>query len=93
VLVAIFSERESYAAYFLQQQDMTRYDAVSYISHGIAKGPGASETRSPRGADDEQTGQWCRAARGGGKKKQQSALTQFTASTSTRRPRQARSIR
>ena len=40
VLVAIFSERESHAAYFLQQQDMTRLDVVSYISHGIAKAPG-----------------------------------------------------
>jgi ATP-dependent Clp protease ATP-binding subunit ClpA len=37
VLVAIFAERESHAAYFLQEQDMTRYDAVNFISHGIAK--------------------------------------------------------
>ena len=37
VLVALFSERESYAVYFLQQQDMSRLDAVSYISHGIGK--------------------------------------------------------
>src|ERR1700754_2381671 len=57
VLVAIFAERESHAAYFLQEQQMPRYDAVNYISHGIAKRPGASETRSPRGADDEQGGQ------------------------------------
>src|SRR4029077_1344551 len=42
VLVAIFAERESHAAYFLQEQDMTRYDAVNYISHGIAKRPGMS---------------------------------------------------
>ncbi|CAH1669584.1 MULTISPECIES: ATP-dependent Clp protease ATP-binding subunit ClpA [unclassified Chelatococcus] len=53
VLVAIFAERESHAAYFLQEQDMTRYDAVNYISHGIAKRPGLSENRSPRGADEE----------------------------------------
>ena len=58
VLVAIFAERESHAAYFLQEQDMTRYDAVNYISHGIAKGVVASESRPPRGAggdgvDDE----------------------------------------
>ena len=39
VLVAIFAERESHAAYFLQEQDMTRYDAVNYISHGVAKDP------------------------------------------------------
>ena len=53
VLVAIFAERESHAAYFLQEQDMTRYDAVNYISHGIAKRAGMSETRSPRGAEEE----------------------------------------
>ena len=44
VLVAIFAERESHAAYFLQEQDMTRYDAVNYISHGIAKRAGLSDT-------------------------------------------------
>ena len=54
VLVAIFAERETHAAYFLQEQDMTRYDAVNYISHGIAKRPGASDpTRLPRGSDEE----------------------------------------
>ncbi|WP_068313945.1 ATP-dependent Clp protease ATP-binding subunit ClpA [Pseudovibrio hongkongensis] len=52
VLVAIFAERESHAAYFLQEQDMTRYDAVNFISHGIAKRPGMSETRPVRGLDD-----------------------------------------
>ncbi len=54
VLVAIFAERESHAAYFLQEQDMTRYDAVNYISHGIAKRVGMAEPRAARGADDEQ---------------------------------------
>ena len=53
VLVAIFAERESHAAYFLQEQDMTRYDAVNYISHGIAKRAGMSEGRPARGVDDE----------------------------------------
>ncbi len=53
VLVAIFAERESHAAYFLQEQDMTRYDAVNYISHGIAKRAGMSESRPVRGSDDE----------------------------------------
>ncbi len=51
VLVAIFAERESHAAYFLQEQDMTRYDAVNFISHGIAKRPGASEARPVEGID------------------------------------------
>ncbi|MEN3930733.1 ATP-dependent Clp protease ATP-binding subunit ClpA [Microvirga sp. W0021] len=53
VLVALFAERESHAAYFLQEQDMTRYDAVNYISHGIAKRPGLSDNRPPRGVDEE----------------------------------------
>src|SRR5579871_2286431 len=53
VLVAIFAERESHAAYFLQEQDMTRYDAVNYISHGIAKRPGMSEAKPVRGVEDE----------------------------------------
>jgi ATP-dependent Clp protease ATP-binding subunit ClpA len=54
VLVAIFAERESHAAFFLQEQDMTRFDAVNYISHGIAKRPGASEPRAARGAEEEE---------------------------------------
>lgn len=54
VLVALFSERESHAVYFLQEQDMTRFDAVNYISHGIAKVPGqADQTKTPRGAEEE----------------------------------------
>ncbi len=52
VLVAIFAERESHAAYFLQEQEMTRYDAVNFISHGIGKRPGTSEVRPPRGAEE-----------------------------------------
>src|ERR1700680_2252243 len=53
VLVAIFSERESHAVYFLQEQEMSRLDAVNYISHGIAKARGRSETRRVQGADPE----------------------------------------
>jgi len=53
VLVAMFAERESHAIYFLQEQEMTRFDAVNYISHGIAKAPGRSETRRVQGADEE----------------------------------------
>ncbi len=52
VLVAIFAERESHAAYFLQEQEMTRYDAVNFISHGIGKRPGSSQVRTPRGAEE-----------------------------------------
>jgi ATP-dependent Clp protease ATP-binding subunit ClpA len=53
VLVAIFAERESNAAYFLQEQDMTRYDAVNFIAHGVAKDPAFGEARSVSGADEE----------------------------------------
>jgi len=54
VLVALFSERDSYAVYFLQQQDMSRLDAVSYISHGIGKGGRQIESRTPQGAEEAQ---------------------------------------
>ena len=52
VLVAIFAERESNAAYFLQEQEMTRYDAVNYIAHGVAKDPGFGEARPITGSSD-----------------------------------------
>ncbi len=52
VLVAIFAERESNAAFFLQEQDMTRYDAVNFIAHGVAKDPSFGEARSVSGATD-----------------------------------------
>jgi len=52
VLVALFAERESHAAYFLAERDMTRYDAVNFISHGIGRKPGASEERAVRGAEE-----------------------------------------
>ncbi len=53
VLVAMFSERESNAVYYLQQQEMTRLDAVNYISHGIAKVPGHEKDESITGMDTE----------------------------------------
>ena len=79
VLVAIFAERESHAAFFLQEQDMTRYDAVNYISHGIAKKPGLSESRAVRGSEEgegssEDSGQ---GASAGTKKKAESALEAY----------------
>ncbi|MEY4306283.1 MAG: ATP-dependent Clp protease ATP-binding subunit ClpA, partial [Pseudomonadota bacterium] len=55
VLVAIFAERESNAAYFLQEQDMTRYDAVNFIAHGVAKDPSYGEARSVSGAEEHET--------------------------------------
>jgi ATP-dependent Clp protease ATP-binding subunit ClpA len=54
VLVAIFAERESNAAYFLQEQDMTRYDAVNFIAHGVAKDPAFGESRPVTGAENEE---------------------------------------
>jgi len=55
VLVAIFAERESHAAYFLEQQDMSRLDAVNFLSHGITKS-GPNEERKVRGADEGGSG-------------------------------------
>ncbi len=55
VLVAIFAERESNAAYFLQEQDMTRYDAVNFIAHGVAKDPSYGEPRPVQGSDEQET--------------------------------------
>ncbi|MDL2398569.1 ATP-dependent Clp protease ATP-binding subunit ClpA [Rhizobium mayense] len=80
VLVAIFAERESHAAFFLQEQEMTRYDAVNYISHGIGKRPGSSQTRTPRGAEDSEA-ESKPTSRGeqeeGNNKKQQDALKAY----------------
>ncbi|HEY1735181.1 MAG TPA: ATP-dependent Clp protease ATP-binding subunit ClpA, partial [Methylovirgula sp.] len=77
VLVAIFAERESHAAYFLQEQDMTRYDAVNYISHGIAKRPGLSDSsKTPRGADDEE-GRESKDKDSGESKKKEGALEAY----------------
>ncbi|MCZ6511020.1 MAG: ATP-dependent Clp protease ATP-binding subunit ClpA, partial [Alphaproteobacteria bacterium] len=53
VLVAVFSERESNAVYYLQQQEMTRLDAVNYISHGIAKVPGHETDGTVSGIDED----------------------------------------
>ena len=73
VLVALFSERESYAVYFLQQQDMSRLDAVSFISHGVGKGEGGDIVPEANDSDDgDQPEQ-----KTGGKKKNESALKQF----------------
>ncbi|SOC38769.1 ATP-dependent Clp protease ATP-binding subunit ClpA [Rhizobium subbaraonis] len=79
VLVAIFAERESHAAYFLQEQEMTRYDAVNFISHGIGKRPGSSDARTVRGAEEGENEQKQTRAQGeqeeGGKK--QDALSAY----------------
>ena len=70
VLVALFSERESYAVYFLQQQDMSRLDAVSFISHGVGKGGQAIEPAEVSGTEGEEDKK--------DKGKKETALDQFT---------------
>ncbi|OJY67493.1 MAG: ATP-dependent Clp protease ATP-binding subunit ClpA [Sphingobium sp. 66-54] len=69
VLVALFSERESYAVYFLQQQDMSRLDAVSYLSHGVGKGASSQEPSKPAQPEEEKKAET---------KKKDGALDQFT---------------
>ena len=76
VLVALFSERDSYAVYFLQQQDMSRLDAVSYISHGIGKGGRQLESNSTQGQEEGAPNE-AEATKEGGNKKE-TALEQFT---------------
>jgi len=53
VLVAIFSEQESQAVYFLKQQSVARVDAVNYIAHGISKVAGHSSSPSPSPSEQE----------------------------------------
>ena len=53
VLVAIFAERESHAAYFLAQQDITRLDVVNYISHGITKIPEEDQSEGTESPSEE----------------------------------------
>jgi ATP-dependent Clp protease ATP-binding subunit ClpA len=71
VLVALFSERESYAVYFLQQQDLTRLDAVSYLSHGVGKGGKPSPQAEPEEKEEAKE-------KSDGKSKKETALDQFT---------------
>lgn len=67
VLVALFAERESHAAYFLAERDMTRYDAVNFISHGIGRKASAAEPRAVRGTEEPEE-----------KQKDGDALTAYT---------------
>ena len=75
VLVALFSERESHAVYFLQLQDMTRLDAVNFISHGIAKAPGRTGQRPVSGSKEETGPENEREEKPG--RRQQDALTNY----------------
>ncbi len=84
VLVAIFAERESNAAYFLQEQDMTRYDAVNYIAHGVAKDPAFGESRPVTGADDEGEEAAATVDRGASEEKKESALAKYCVDLNTK---------
>ena len=55
VLVAIFSEQDSQAVYFLNKQNITRLDVVNYISHGISKvhGEDRNDSMSPSSTDED----------------------------------------
>ena len=75
VLVALFAERESHAVYFLQLQDMTRLDAVNFISHGIAKAPDRATRRTPTGSRDKEEGE--REEKQGKAAKPQEALAAY----------------
>jgi ATP-dependent Clp protease ATP-binding subunit ClpA len=77
VLVAMFQERESHAVYFLQRQNMSRLDAVNYISHGVSKVPGRGEQRRVRGAEDEGGGERGSGEKQGGQKRAQEALATY----------------
>ncbi|MEQ8387557.1 MAG: ATP-dependent Clp protease ATP-binding subunit ClpA [Alphaproteobacteria bacterium] len=78
VLVALFSERESHAVYFLQEQEMSRLDAVNYIAHGIAKVPGRSEPRRVAGVnEDKPAGPTATATERGGKAQSNEALDNY----------------
>jgi ATP-dependent Clp protease ATP-binding subunit ClpA len=81
VLVAIFAERESNAAYFLQEQDMTRYDAVNFIAHGVAKDPAYGESRPVTGATAESE-ESTSTAEGGDEK--ESALAKYCVDLNTK---------
>ncbi len=81
VLVALFSERDCYAVYFLEQQDVTRLDVVRFISHGIGKNGKLIENRSPRGAGDDGAADDApseKAEKPEKDKKKETALDQFT---------------
>uniref|UniRef100_UPI002B26D2DC Clp protease N-terminal domain-containing protein n=1 Tax=Leisingera sp. TaxID=1879318 RepID=UPI002B26D2DC len=74
VLVAIFAERESDAAYFLQDQEMTRYDAVNFIAHGVAKDPAFGEPRPVSGATEQEDDSITAAPEG---EKKENALAKY----------------
>ncbi len=75
VLVAIFSEKDSYASYLLHRHDVTRLDVVNYISHGISRVDGQKEGEAGQETLDGQGGQ---------AEKKDSALDRFTSNLNQR---------
>ncbi len=57
VLVAIFGEKESHAVYFLHKQNISRFDVVNFISHGISKVSGESQGETPASSEEGEEGQ------------------------------------
>ncbi|MFQ5757439.1 MAG: ATP-dependent Clp protease ATP-binding subunit ClpA [Acidiferrobacterales bacterium] len=55
VLVAILAEKESHAVFFLYKQNITRFDVVNYISHGISKVPEESQGELPTSEEPDET--------------------------------------
>lgn len=70
VVVAIFSEQESQAVYFLRLQNIARIDVVNYISHGISKYADHSEHSHSQHEETESTS-------GGSETEEESLLSQF----------------
>jgi ATP-dependent Clp protease ATP-binding subunit ClpA len=56
VLIAMYREAESFAVWLLEQQQISRFDLVNYVSHGISKVPGKEKRRVPSGAGDDEEG-------------------------------------
>jgi ATP-dependent Clp protease ATP-binding subunit ClpA len=54
VLIAIFGEKESHAVYFLHKQNISRFDVVNYVSHGISKVPGEGQNELPAQEESEE---------------------------------------
>src|SRR3990172_1252696 len=55
VLIAIFGEKESHAVYFLHKQNISRFDVVNYVSHGISKVPGENQGELPAQEESEES--------------------------------------
>jgi len=55
IIVALFSERESNAVHFLKELEMSRFDAVNFISHGISKSPLNSSSNGSTPTDEDKT--------------------------------------